>query len=520
MALPVGIDLGTTNSVASVYQRGRVNALRVDGKDVMPSAVSFRSADNIVVGANAYAMAVMRPDQTVLSVKRKMGDLKFKYNILGQEYSPLDISALIIRKLVEGQDEELLGKADQAVITVPAYFNEQQRRDTRLAGEMAGLKVLRLLPEPTAAAIAYGLDKERDQTILVYDLGGGTFDVSILRIQKNDFEVKAVNGNHDLGGNDFDRVVRDYFLGKFAEETSIDLRAPNPTPEMLKALQVLSSASERVKKELSEAETAQVDLPNFFEGNHLQAELDRATFESLVSEYVHETKDLVLQTIQEAKLGVDDIDRVVLVGGSTKMPIVKRLITDTVKEPYIADNVDLAVSSGAAIVAASLYTGEELRPDAPAEVDLAPAELDLTPVEITFTDVVAHSLGAEMLNDEKALECFHLVQKNMSMPTRGYTLCATVMPFQTSVTLRIFRGESRRCEENEFIGQLEMSSITPNPNPVPLRVRFEVNQDGILDVEGGEIDPNSLRALLTSPNPDLGQLQLTRVVNTRIKLPD
>ena len=515
MALPVGIDLGTTNSAISVYKRGRVETLKVDGKQAMPSAVSFRSEDNIMVGANAYAMAVMRPDQTVLSVKRKMGERNFTYGIFNKEYGPAEISAMIVKKLAEGHEAELGGEAKQAVITVPAYFNEEQRKDTRAAGEMAGLEVLRLLPEPTAAAIAYGLDKERDQVILVYDLGGGTFDVSILEIKKNDFAVKAVNGNHDLGGNDFDRAIRDYFVDVFKKESGSDLGAPNPSTEALRALQVLTSASERVKKELSEADTAQIDLPNFFEGRHFQAEIDRKTFEGMIQDQIFETRDLVMKTIDEAKLDVDDIDRVVLVGGSTKIPLVKRIVTDTIKEPYVAENVDLAVSFGAAIVAASMYAGEEVRPGAPAEVDL-------TPVEITFTDVVAHSLGAEMLNEEKQLECFHIVQKNVTMPTRGYTLGQTAQPFQTELLIPIYRGESSRCSENEFIGRLEMTNITSQPDPVPIRVKLEVDRDGVLDVEAGEVDRNSLRDMLISgdPTPDLSKLRLVRVVNTRIKLPD
>jgi len=515
MALPVGIDLGTTKSAISLYRRGKVETLRVDGKEIMPSAVSFRSEESIVVGANAYAMAVIRPSQTILSVKRKMGDAKFRYKVFGKEYTPVDISAMILKKLVEGREKELGGPAKQAVVTVPAYFTEEQRKDTRLAGEKAGLEVLRLLPEPTAAAIAYGLDKERDQTILVYDLGGGTFDVSILQIKKNNFEVKAVNGNHDLGGNDFDRAIRDYFLEKFKKESGVDLGKPNPSAEVLKALQVLTSASERVKKELTEMETSQVDLPNFFEGRHFQAVLDRKTFEGMISHYIFETRDLVMKTITDAKLDVDDIDRVVLVGGSTKIPLVQRIVADTIKEPYIADNVELAVSSGAAIVAASLYAGEEVRPGAPAEVDFAP-------VEITFTDVVAHSLSAEMVNEQKQLQCFHLIKKNMPMPTQGYTIGTTVVPFQRELLLRVYRGEGMRPEENQFIGQLEMSGITPQPTPVPLRVKFEVNRDGILTVEAGEVDRDSLRDMLTSPDPvpDLTRLRLVRVVNTRIKLPD
>ena len=513
MALPVGIDLGTTNSVVSVYKRGRTEALKVDGREVMPSAVSFRSEDNIVVGANAYAMAVMRPEQTILSVKRKMGIPTFRYNIFDKEYEPAEISSIIIKKLVERQEEALGGKPEKAVITVPAYFNEQERKDTRRAGEMAGLEVLRLLPEPTAAAIALGLDKERDQIILVYDLGGGTFDVSILQIKNNNFEVKAVNGNHDLGGNDFDRTIRDYFIEIFKREAGVDLADANPNGEILKALQVLTSASERVKKELSEAEMAQVDLPNFFEGRHFQAELDRKTFEGMIQDYVFETKDLVMKTIEEAQLDADDIDRVILVGGSTKIPLVKRLVADTIKEPYVADNVDLTVSAGAAIVAASMYTGQEVKEGTSADRDFAP-------VEITFTDVVAHSLGVEMLNDDKQLECFHIVKKNVAMPTRGYTLGQTAQPFQTELLIPVYRGESNKPTENEFIGQLEMSGITPQAEPVPIRVKLEVDRDGILYLEAGEVDLNSLRDMLISgdPTPDLGKLRLVRVVNTRIRL--
>ena len=514
MSLPVGIDLGTTNSVISVYRRGRPEALRVDGSFAMPSAVCFRDKRTVLVGARAMNMALIRPESTILSVKRKMGDRNARYDVGGQAYTPVDISTLILEKLCEGHEDELGGPPRDAVITVPAYFTDDQRRDTKLAGEKAGLNVLRLLPEPTAAAIAIGLDKGRDQTILVYDLGGGTFDVSILKVEKNNFTVRAVNGNHDLGGNDFDAAIRDCALDAFHQKTGCDLRKENASdPDVRKAMQMLTSACERVKIELSDAEEAYLDLPNFFQGNHLETSISRRTFEGLIKEKVFQTKDLVLKTIAEVEndqgqtMDVDDIDRLVLVGGSTKIPLIGRVLADTIKDPYVADNVDLVVSAGASIMAANLYAVQEA----------GAVEPDYAPAEVTVTDVAAHPISVAMNNEFNQLRCEAVIAKNSPLPSTGMTLGAA-QPGQRMGQLPVFRGDNAVPEDNQYLGVL---TLTFDPSPTLTFVRFELTLDnnGVLQVEGATVDMEGRDpAELSWIDPKM--LKVKRKVRAEIKLPD
>ncbi len=514
MALPIGIDLGTTNSVVSVYRRGRPEALPVDGALTMPSAVCFRDKRTTLVGVRALNMALIRPESTVLSVKRKMGDRQAKYEIAGQSLTPVDISALILEKLCEGHEDDLGGAPRDAVITVPAYFTDDQRKDTKLAGEKAGLNVMRLLPEPTAGAIAIGLDKGRDQTILVYDLGGGTFDVSILRVEKNNFTVLAVNGNHDLGGNDFDVALRDYTLDQFVKKSACDLRKEDQAdPEVRKALQMLTSACERMKMELSEAESAFLDLPNFFHGAHLETSVSRREFEGMIKNMIYSTKDLVLKTIAEAegekgqKLEVDDIDRLVLVGGSTKIPLVARVLADTVKEPFIADNVDLAVSAGAAILAANLYAVQET----------GPADGDYAPVDVKVIDVTAHPISVAMNNERDEFRCDAVIQKNSPLPSTGMTM-GVAQPGQRVGRLPVFRGDDPLPERNHYLGVL---TLTFDPSPVPTFIRFELalDRDGVLQVEGAIIDLDG-HDLAELAWVDPKTLKVKRKVRAEIKLSD
>jgi molecular chaperone DnaK len=516
MALAVGIDLGTTNSVISVYRRGRAETLLVEGSTTTPSAVCFRDKRTTLVGRKTLGMALIRPESTILSVKRKMGLADFRYTIHGDSYSPVDISALVIKKLCESHEDTLGGPPEHAVITVPAYFTDDQRRDTKLAAEQAGLNVLRLLPEPTAAAVAIGLDKGRDQTILVYDLGGGTFDVSILKVENNDFRVLAVNGNHDLGGNDFDQQLRDHALDAFKDQTKIDLRAESKDdPDVRRAMQVLTAACERVKMELSEAEKSDLDLPNFFKGQHLETTIDRRTFEGLIKDLVFQTKDLIVKTLSEAKLGVDDIDRLVLVGGSTKVPLVQRVIADTVKEPYVADNVDLVVSHGAAIMAANLYAIEEHGEDSP---DYAPVPVDCRPAEINVTDVVSHPISVALANELAVMECQVVIRKNEPLPATGMAVGSTGVPFQPMGVLPVFRGGVKDPQKNHVLGDLQLT-FTPRADLIPLRFELTLDENGVLLVEGAEIDLEEIspEALMwTAPE----QLKVKRRVRAEIKMPD
>jgi molecular chaperone DnaK (HSP70) len=511
MSLPIGIDLGTTNSVISVYRRGRPEALLVDGSASVPSAVCFRDKRTTLVGTKALGMAMIRPESTILHVKRKMGDRGAKYTIEGKDHTPVDISSMILEKLCEGHEDELGGAPTHAVITVPAYFTDEQRKDTKLAGEKAGLNVLRLLPEPTAAAIAIGLDKGRDQTILVYDLGGGTFDVSILKVEKNEFTVLAVNGDHDLGGNDFDAALREYALDKFEKQTKLDLRKNgllerlkrkyiDPSkeefqdPELRNAVQALTTACERVKMELSEAEEAFLDLPNFYQGHHLEASIDRRTFEGLIKDKVYGTKELVLKTIGEANLDVDDIDRLILVGGSTKIPLVGRVLTDTVKEPYVADNVDLVVSAGASIMAANLFAIQE---------GGGSAADGYAPVEVKVTDVVAHPISVGMNDEQNRMRCQIVIQKNEALPTAGMTVGAA-MPGQRIGQLPIYRGPSELLEENEYLGLLTLN-FDASRDPTVIRFELVLDESGVLIVEGAIIDVAA--AIAAGKISDMAELQ-------------
>ena len=474
MAFPIGIDLGTTNSAISVYRKGRVETIAVDGSPTMPSAVCFRDRRTTLVGTKALGMAMIRPEKTILSVKRKMGDRSTRYTVDGSEYTPVDISALILEKMCEAYEGEYGEKPRDAVITVPAYFTEEQKKDTRLAGEKAGLNILRLLPEPTSAAISIGLDKGRDQTILVYDFGGGTFDVSILKVEKNDFTVKAVNGNHDLGGNDLDTALRQYALELFHQQGGADLNRQNPDdPQVRQAMQTLTSACERVKIELSDAKQAYLDLPNFYAGQHLETSIERSAFEELIRHHVLSTKDLLLKTVADAGLAIDDLDRLVMVGGSTKIPMVGRILAETVMEPYVAENVDLAVSAGAAILASSLHSVGET------------GDPDYAPAEVNVTDVVAHPISVAMGMDGK-LQCVPVIKKNAPLPASGMQVGATD-PGQLIGQLPVFRGDSILPQDNKYLGML---TLTFDRSNLPSIIRFELTLDhnGVLQVEGSILD--------------------------------
>ena len=508
MTLPIGIDLGTTNSVISVYRRGRPEALKVDGQDTMPSAICFRDKRTVLAGIKARNMALVRPESTILSVKRHMGDRSHSYTVHDKTYSPVDISAMVLEKLCEGHEEALGGAPTDAVITVPAYFTDDQRRDTKLAGEAAGLNVLRLLPEPTAAAIAIGLDKGRDQTIMVYDLGGGTFDVSILKVENNDFRVQAVSGDHDLGGNDFDAKLRDHAIDEFRKQEGIDLGSMNSQdPDVRQALQMLTTACEGLKIELADADEAFLDLPNFYAGKHLAMPITRDTFESLIGPLIHRTKDLVLQTIRDAKLDVDDIDRLVLVGGSTKIPMVRRVLAETVKEPYVADHVDLAVSHGAAIMAANLF----------AVTEAGGMETDFAPVEINVTDVAAHPISVGMGGESDQLETVNVIDKNAPLKATGMAVGAA-LPGQRMGQLPVFRGNDPKIENNEYLGML---TLTFEASREPTFIRFELilDESGVLLVEGSILDMDGRDPAELSIAPPQ-TFRAKRKVRAEIKLPN
>lgn len=463
MGYAVGIDLGTTNSVVSIYRRGVVETIAVDGRSTMPSVVSFRDNGAPLVGQAAKSRLLLDPEHTFASVKRFMGNHKQCFHVGQRSLSPVDISGLVLKRLVEGACAGLGEEVRDAVITVPAYFDEAQREDTKRAGEAAGLNVLRLLPEPTAAAVAYGLDKGRDQTIMVYDLGGGTFDVSILTVQGNRFEVKAVGGDSFLGGDDFDQAIVTWAASHFQQQTGIDLLSQR-TREAQAALQRLKEAAETAKKELAQAERADLSLPDCL-GHPLQLELTLANYNALIMPFLERTVACMRAALRDASMRADDIDRVILVGGSTKNRAVREIVAREIKDPYISERVDEVVSHGAAIMAANLFL-----PD-----------VDMVPIEVT--NVTAHSLGTDALSEVNGVETVvfcPLILRQTTYPCRRGMIGTTNRAFQDEVELGVFRGEHPNPKHNMKLGELALPVHPPQANAVPIGAIFELDADGII----------------------------------------
>jgi molecular chaperone DnaK len=478
----VGIDLGTTNSVVSVYRKGLAETLSVDGRSTVPSVVSFRD-DQILVGHQAKARLLADPANSVGSAKRFMGDPKKTFVANGKQYSPVDISAIILQKVVNGASEALGTPVREAVITVPAYFNEAQKLDTRKAGEKIGLHVLRLIPEPTAAAISYGLDKGKDQLILVYDLGGGTFDVSILKVEANNFTVLAVDGDSLLGGDDLDNLLVEHLAALLKKQAGVDLYVPGKgilgmfdkdvPKEKLIALQRLKETAETAKIELSQSISTEVIIPNLM-GHPFEAEITRAEFDAMTAPCLERTIHKVRDVLKAAKLSSADIDRVILVGGSTRIPRVRELISETIKDPYTSDKVDEIVSNGAAIMAANLFLPKE--------------DADRTPIEVT--NVQPHSLGIDMRNERMELEFTPIIPRNSALPCKGGVLGQTIDKYQPAVCMKVFRGENSDPHENEYLGELLLHISKPSESKIPIAAVFELDVDGILHFTAIEVALN------------------------------
>jgi molecular chaperone DnaK (HSP70) len=444
----------------------------------MPSAISVRPDGTILVGQAAKARTMLEPSQSVTSVKRSIGDAKAQWQIFNRNYTPIEVSDLILGRLKEAAESFLGEPVTEAVITVPAYFNNNQKRDTKLAGEAAGLRVLQLLPEPTAAAISYGLDKGKDQTILVYDLGGGTFDVSVLTVKGNQFQVVAVDGDFHLGGDDFDLLLVEHLIGLLQKRTKSDLtdflnlllgrkqgKLELGTPmEMLLARQRLKEAAEKAKIELSESESARVTLPEIL-GTSLDEEITLSTYNRLISPLVDRSITKIRDVLKAARLTSEDIDRVILVGGSTRNRLVKERVSEAVKEPFISERVDEVVAQGAAIVARYLSSHQE----------------DLTPIE--FNNVTPLSLGLRA-SKGKDLDIFKtLIPKNTSIPTEVEQEFTTFRANQKSVDISVFQGEQTHCKENTFIGGFRLEGIPPAPAGQPkIEVSFRMDNSDLLTV--------------------------------------
>ncbi|MDQ1253536.1 MAG: molecular chaperone DnaK, partial [Euryarchaeota archaeon] len=453
MAKILGIDLGTTNSCMAVMEGGEAVVIpNAEGARTTPSVVGFSKKGEKLVGQVAKRQAVSNPENTVYSIKRHMGDANYRVTLQGKQYKPQEISAMILQKLKTEAEAYLGEEIKQAVITVPAYFNDSQRQATKDAGTIAGLEVLRIINEPTAASLAYGLDKaDIEQTIFVYDLGGGTFDVSILELGGGVFEVKSTSGDTRLGGDDFDQRIVNYLLAEFRKTEGIDLSKDKAV------LQRLTDAAEKAKIELSGVASTNINLPFLTVGpdgepKHLDVDITRAQFQKMTEDLLEKTLVSMRQALGDAKLAPNDIDKVILVGGATRMPAVVELVESfTGKKPYKNINPDEAVAIGAAIQAGVL--GGEVK-------------------DILLLDVSPLTLGIETLGGIAT----PLIQRNTTIPTKKSQIFSTAADNQPSVEIHVLQGERGIAAENKTLGRFTLSGIPPAPRGIPqIEVTFDID---------------------------------------------
>ncbi len=504
----IGIDLGTTNSVVSVMEGGEPIVIQnAEGARTTPSVVAFTKNGERLVGAPAKRQAITNPDNTVYSIKRFMGRVydevgneigEVPYKVTsgpsnlaqveagGKTHTPPEISAMILQKLKQSAEDYLGEKVTSAVITVPAYFNDSQRQATKDAGEIAGLKVERIINEPTAASLAYGLDSKKDETVAVYDLGGGTFDISILDIGDGVFEVKATNGDTHLGGDDFDHRIIDWLADEFKKENGIDLRQDKM------ALQRLKEAAEKAKIELSSATQTQINLPFITatqEGpKHLDMTLSRAKFEELADDLIRRSIDPCKTALKDAKLSVNDIDEVILVGGSTRIPAIQQEVEKFFgRKPHKGVNPDEVVAIGAAIQGGIL--GGDVQ-------------------DVVLLDVTPLSLGIETLGGVMT----RLIDANTTIPTRRQEVFSTAADNQTTVDIHVLQGERPMAADNKTIGRFQLTGIPPAPRGVPqVEVTFDIDANGILSVSAKDKATGKEQSIKIEASSGLSKEEIDRM---------
>ncbi|HJJ33876.1 MAG TPA: molecular chaperone DnaK [Methanocorpusculum sp.] len=483
----IGIDLGTTNSCLAVMEGGSpVVIANAEGFRTTPSVVGFSKDGERLVGNVAKRQAITNPAKTVSSIKRHMGT-DYTVDIDGKKYSPQEISSMILQKLKLDAEAYLGEKIDKAVITVPAYFNDAQRQATKDAGKIAGLDVLRIINEPTASALAYGLDKENELTVLVYDLGGGTFDVSILTLADGLFEVKSTAGNNRLGGDDFDARIIDYLADEFKKKEGIDLRNDQV------AMQRLKDAAEKAKIELSLLQKANINLPYITASSdgpkHLDIDLTRAKFEQLIDDLVQKTVEPVKQALRDANLSASDINHVLLVGGSTRVPMVVEEVKKILgKEPDKNINPDECVALGAAIQGAVL-TGEAK--------------------DVVLLDVTPLTLGIETLGGIAT----KLIERNTTIPTRKSQIFSTAADNQTSVEIHVVQGERQFARDNFSLGKFQLTGIPPAPRGMPqIEVTFDIDANGIVHVSAKDLGTGHEQSITITGRKDLKDDEIDKMV--------